>query len=265
MDNVNDVVSTIETDSALFDILSHFSDDYIDNIITESLELKFRPFNNKLPNYPYLLETNFQAIFDHYAGDNIDVIKDKRYSTFNRIIQVICNYYNLSVTNPISDDIIYPFAFTLNQVFVMEFTQRLIDFFTNYIITNASSFVQAITPDKRAPHTNYAKKIFDNKDKVNYLIIYENMNTIFDMLIGTDIQFNNLVLGLSDQNTANFLTSYLADNGDCYKYHFATYLYNPDYKADMTASIQLNLMKMVLGDNSILNPNNNPFLVDDND
>ena len=253
----------IETDAALFEILSNFSDDYIDSIIQESLEMKFRPFNNTLPNYPYLLERNFKAVKEHYHGDRTELIDEKRTDTFNRIINSICNYYNLTLINQIPDDNLYSFTFYLNKIFVLEFTERMINFFVNYIVTNAESFVAAIPEEKRTPRTNYAKKIFDNKDKLNYLIIYENMNYVFNILATLDIPFNNLILGLSDENVANFLTSYVADVNDCYKNYFASYLINENTRADMNAAIQLNIMKMVLGSDSILDPNNNPYIVDD--
>lgn len=260
---VNDKINTIETDSALFDILSNFSDDYIDSIIQGSLQTKFRPYNNKLPNYPFLINSNFQAIFDHYTGESIDTIKQKREDVFMRFVNTICDYYNLSLTNTPDDDRLYPFTYVIYQVFVLEFTERMITFFTNYIIQNAESFVNSLPENRRTAHSNYAKQIFNDKTKTNYLIIYENMPYIFDILAGLDIPFNNLVLGLSDENTANFITAYVADNGDCYKYHYASYLVNSDTKAEMNSAIQLNLMKMVLGTDSILNPNNNPFIKDE--
>ena len=261
--NVNDQINTIETDAALFDILTNFSDDYIDSIIQGALATKFRPYNNKLPNYPYLINTNFDAILDHYTGESIDTIKQKREDVFMRFVQSICDYYNLALTTMPDDGHLYSFTYILYQVFVLEFTERMITFFTNYIIQNADSFVNALPENRRIARSNYAKQIFNDKDKTNYLIIYENMPYIFDILAGLDINFNNLVLGLSDENTANFITSYVADKGNCYKYHFASYLINSDTKAEMNSALQLNLMKMVLGNDSILNPENNPFIKDE--
>ena len=261
--NVNDQINTIETDAALFDILTNFSDDYIDSIIQGALATKFRPYNNKLPNYPYLINTNFDAILDHYTGESIDTIKQKREDVFMRFVQSICDYYNLALTTMPDDGHLYSFTYILYQVFVLEFTERMITFFTNYIIQNADSFVNALPENRRIARSNYAKQIFNDKAKTNYLIIYENMPYIFDILAGLDINFNNLVLGLSDENTANFITSYVADKGNCYKYHFASYLINSDTKAEMNSALQLNLMKMVLGNDSILNPENNPFIKDE--
>lgn len=261
--NVNDKINTIETDAALFDILSNFSDDYIDSIIHGALQTKFRPYNNKLPNYPYLINQNFTSILDHYTGESIDTIKQKREDVFMRFVDSICSWYNLSLTTTPSDESLYPFTYTLNQIFVLEFTERMISFFTNYIIQNAESFVNSLPESRRTAHSNYSKQIFNDKTKTNYLIIYENMQYVFDILAGLDIPFNNLVLGLSDENTANFITAYLADNGDCYKYHFVSYLINSDTRAEMNSAIQLNLIKLVIGNDSILNPDNNPFIKDE--
>lgn len=262
MSTTNDIINTIETDSALFDILTNFSDDYIDNITRESLEMKFRPFNNKLPNYPYILERNFQAIIDHYTGDNIEMIKEKRLDTFNRIISVICEYYNLSIVNPIPDESIYSVTFWLNQIFVVEFTERMINFYTNYIMRNVSAFINVIPEEKRTPRTNYAKNIFNDKDKVDYIILYENINYVFNAMASMDIPFENLVTELSDESVSRFITSFITEIRDCYKNKFAVYLVDENYKTTMTAAIQLNLMKIVLGSNSILDPENNPFIVE---
>jgi hypothetical protein len=77
-----------------------------------------------------------------------------------------------------------------------------------------------------------------------------------------DIPFENLVTELSDESVSRFITSFITEIRDCYKNKFAIYLIDENYKTTMTAAIQLNLMKIVLGSNSILDPENNPFIIE---
>lgn len=262
--NENQMINTIETDQALYDILSNFSDDYINAMVRESLEphVKFRPFNNRLPDLPKTLNLQFQAIKDHYTGDSEELIEQKMYDCYMQIVQMICDAYNLNLNiNAISKENLYPLTFYMYQIFVTEFTNRMIDMYIDYIISNSNSIVANIPDDRKAIRSNYTKKIFDDKTKVNYMIIYENMNTVIDILSGLDVPFYQLLVKLSDEQSADFLSRFLTDNGDCYKYHFAPYLYSEDTKAAMTSILQLRIMNEALDHpGSIFNPENNPYL-----
>lgn len=262
--NVNQMINTIETDQALFDILSNFSDDYIDNMVKASLDpkIKFRPFNNRLPDVPKALNLKFQSVKDHYTGDSVDLIDQKMYDSYMRIIQIICEFYNLSLNiDAITKENLYPFTYYMYQIFVTEFTNRMLDMYTTYIIENSTSIIANIPEDKRTIRSNYIKKIFDDKTKMNYMIIYENMNIVINILASLDIPFYQLLVRLSDEQSADFLSIFVNDNGDCYKYYFAPYLYSEDTKASMISILQLRIIDEALDHpGSIFNPENNPYL-----
>ena len=62
MSNDNVLITSVDTDRAIYDILSNFSYDFIKDSIEKSIQYKFRPYSMRMPNLPAILEKKFQAI-----------------------------------------------------------------------------------------------------------------------------------------------------------------------------------------------------------
>ena len=71
------------------------------------------------------------------------------------------------------------------------------------------------------------------------ICVYENIIDILDNVASLDIPFYDLILAISDENTANFLSTYIVDGGDIYKNHFASYIYDPETRSQMITRIKL--------------------------
>ena len=59
---MNSYMNRIDTDAAIGTILSHFNSDYINHVISDSLNMKFRPFDSPMPNMVDVLNRQFDSI-----------------------------------------------------------------------------------------------------------------------------------------------------------------------------------------------------------
>ena len=94
---MNGYMGSIDTDAGIGTILSHFDSEYVNHIIEDSLNMKFRPFSEPMPNFVDILNRQFDMILT--AGpDYREKIEFTRQETFKEIIEAICSYYGLSFT-----------------------------------------------------------------------------------------------------------------------------------------------------------------------
>lgn len=244
--NFNMGVASIETNRELSAILSNFSDDYIESMFQQAIAYKFRPFNMGPPNYPYLFESQFKAILDHWEGGSPDPILQRREDTYLMIINMICNSYQLQRTADISYEHLWPLCYKLYQIFVSEFTENLIGFFTNYINNYADIIIGSMSEEQRTIKSNYGKAIYTDQNKI---IMYENMDYALEAVASMDIGFEQLIESITDRDTTNMICMYIADTSDIFRNHFASYIRNPLTKTDIITSIKISFMKATVDTN----------------
>jgi hypothetical protein len=256
----NEAQVGVYTDYGIATILSNFSEGMIQDIIKESLDYRFRPFGLRAPNYPEIIDQQLANVKIHSTGYDNE-IEEQRVSSMGTIITTILDYYNLSLTTEIPDELIYSVCYILYQLFVSEFTERMTNFFTQYILNHIESIINKIRMDNlnntKASKNSYVKKIYNNQDLE---LVYENMSYIVDMLAGLDIPFTDLVAYLSDQKTADFISSYVEDNNDIYKNHFAKFLIDQTTSADMITKIRLKYVEATIENKELLDPVTNPYI-----
>lgn len=251
---INSVVNAMETDMQLSTILSNFSEDYIIDTVRESLMYKFRPFSTRMPNFPQLIEEKYKAILNNSTEEQKESVMNSRSSSYNTIITEICNFYHLSVTSDIPDEQLYPVCYYLYRGLVSEFSERIIDFFTIYIIQNMGNILNNLDQTKIIK-SQYSRKIYSRQD---YITIYDNIIQVIDIVIGTDIPMNVLFNYILDPNVSELLCKYISDCGDIYKYFFASYLKDQSTRTDMITAIKLKFVAYTNSNNTI-DPNNNPY------
>lgn len=235
--------NSINTDRELAIILGRFSDDTIENAIMEALRYKYRPFDNRMPNLPETIYQQFNSLRMHSSND-IDQIDMREREIYITIIQKICSTYNLALTEPdIPADKLYPLAYTMYEIFVSEFTIRMLQFFSTYISMNRDVLLNAIPDEKKIDRKSaYTKKMFVDPTVV---AVYENMESIIDIIAGLDFPFFNLLEQLGGRQAAEFISSYISDVGDLYKNHYAVYIYGQVTRTDMITSIKLRFLNNV--------------------
>lgn len=256
MSNDNVLITSVDTDRAIYDILSNFSYDFIKDSIEKSIQYKFRPYSMRMPNLPAILEKKFQAILVN-CPDYKDRILDKRSETYGNLIDIVCGFYHLQVTTEIPEEHLFTVANLLYRILVSEFTERMISFFVNYIISHMDELMNYLPDDRKVSRTSYAKKLYSQQE---YITVYDNMEQIlFNIMTNLDIPMNQLLVYLSDQMSSDILCSYISDCGDLYKNYYVYYLKNPDTWSDMISTIKLNYVSSTSQNNYITNPTQNPY------
>lgn len=237
-------IGMLDTDQALGTILGNFSSDYILHVVEDSLQMKFRPFSDEMPNICDILERQFAAVYAN-APDYQDQITFTRGETYEEIIKIICKYYNLQFTLPfeeIDPNELYGIARTMYDIFISRFSMYCISFFTRYIIDNKESIYNMINNDPEALRPKeQAKKLVDDSMMI---LIHANINSIIQQMPAFDISLEGLLQYFCDPVTFNRLNSILLDNGDIYKNYYASYITNPKTTAEMITAIKLELQSM---------------------
>jgi len=247
-DNLNFI--GINTDRDISAILSNFSEEFISDYMMDALtKYKFRPFNTRMPNFPYILEQNFIGIRDNYSGTQPELIEQTRLKTYQSIVRIICEQYDLVIMTDIPDEFIYTVAYTLYQIFVSEFSDNLIRFFIIYLTSNKPSLINALTDEQKTIKSSYSKKAYNNQEDI---VVYENIDNILDIISCLDIDLRTYLLFTGGEPAA-MISQFIADSMDIYKNHLASYIKNPDTRIDMITSIKIRFAGDISGNNNIIN------------
>lgn len=252
--NNNDATIGVYTDYGIATILNNFSEDMIRDIIQESIDkYRFRPFGLRAPNYPEIFNQKFNTIIIHSTGYDED-IQEQRVMCLNTIISTILDYYHLVLTSDIPDEELYTVCYTIYQLFVSEFTERMVNFFTQFILNNMNTLLNNIKINNNISisknnKNSYGKQIYNNQELE---LVYENMNYIIDVLASLDVPLDLLITYLSDDKTSNLICNYVIDTGDVYKNYFASFLTDQSTSADMITKIRLKYVEATIENKEIL-------------
>lgn len=240
---MNNYVGSIDTDGAIGSILSNFDSSWIMHTISDSLNMKFRPFEEPMPNFVDILNRNFDMT-NAAAPDYKEETERVRTESFKEIIETICNYYGLSFTESFDD--IYPtelygIAHTLYDIFISRFTDYTIDFFINYIINNSDSIYAYLLNDETVKKPKEKDIPPGTYIDPKFYLIHSNLNKIILNMASYDISLEVLLSYFVDPASAARLTQLLHDTGDIYKFHYVIYLQDQRYMAQLLTCIKLKL------------------------
>lgn len=243
----NSMTAQLNTEQGVTEILSHFSSDFIMDVVQDSIVKKFRPYTTPAVNYPLILERDFIKIKEANPS-YISEIEEVRSETYREIIGKIARAYNLEVSEPFMDEsdgnMLYSVANVMYTIFVSDFTGRMITLFSNYMIANADSLCRAIdainkeNDEKRKEQNVYSKRIpVDHR----IVVLHNNMDKVLDIVSTIDLNLDHLLHNFVDPNIADFLSSILVDKGDIYKNHYVTYIRDSIIRPDIFTISKLNL------------------------
>ena len=230
-------MATIDTDMAIGTILSNFSSDYINHVMEDSLQLerRFRPFGEPMPNFVDILNRSFLAV-QVESPDYATKVQEVRIETYQEIINMICKYYNLRFCvsyEDIAPEELYGIARLMYEVFVSNFSDNLINFFTSYIIKNAEQIIQYLQSD---PETIKPKEIglYDKNRYIDpkFIIIHANINKI--------------IYNMAAYDTWTRMCQLLEDCGDIYRNYYAICIKDQRYTAGVLTNVKLRLQSMTL-------------------
>ena len=235
--------NSIDTDRAIGAILSNFETPWIIHSVQDSLNMKFRPFSEPMPNYVSILNRYFATIIDN-GPDYREQICTTRDETYREIIMTICEYYNLDF-NESFDNIdsmeLYGIAEVMYDIFIARFTDYIVDFFISYIMNNIDSIYAYLVNDEKIKKPKEKDMTVKSYIDPKFQIIHANLNTIILNMTTYDISLESLLFTFTDNNTATRLVNILSDKGDIYKNYYASYLNDQRYMAELLTCIKLKL------------------------
>ena len=240
---MNNYTGSIDTDMGIGMILSNFETSWVMNSVSDSLNMRFRPFEQPMPNFPDILNRQFNMILSS-SPDYRDQIINTAVESNKEIIQCICDYYNLSFMadpNSMQPLELYSITRTLYDIFVSRFTDYMINFYITYIMNNVDSiYAYLLTDDsirKIKEKDIPVKSYIDSK----FLLIHANLNKIILNMSNYDIPLSELLKYFLDAPAYAKINECIQDNGDIYKNHFAIYLQDNRYMSQLLTCIKLRL------------------------
>lgn len=242
----NPAITNVNIDNQLAGILSQFGDDYIMDIVKDSIANRFRIYDLPRPNVVNAFEITFKDLTDGFTS-NTDEIRTTRNRVYTNIINIICDYYNF-IFNQYDDTDIFSAACWLYEVFVSNFTNSMINFYTLYLIREKDSINNALNLNElsKANETTYvySKKLFKDYRLAN---IHCNLEYIIDQISTFDINLNTILYTIyngSNSNIANYILSIISDpTGQFFKNYYESFLYGKE-AADILTQIKLNLQQL---------------------
>lgn len=234
---------SIDTDMAIGSILSNFDSAWVIHSVEDSLNMRFRPFGEPMPNFIDILNRQFAATID--AGpDYRQQIEEVKNQSFREIINTICRYYNFELTEDISElpDLeFYGIARNIYDIFVSNFTEYMINFFMTYIIQNMDSIYTSLMNDDNIKKPREKDLPVKSYIDPKFYIIHSNLNKIILNMQTYDIPLEVLLTYFVNADMAARLGQLISDKGDIFRNHYAIYLSDQRYMADLLTTIKLRL------------------------
>lgn len=233
----------------LGEILSNFNTSYIVDVVRDSINMRFRPFNTGMPGISAFEESFNRILNDLEDYSEKQKILDVREATYSNIIDILCRYYNLSYTPDENIDT-YSVAYYLYDLLVANFTATIINFFTNFVVRNQDMLFNQLNVSKEDLN-NYSKKMYNNS---HLSFIHSNLSRVLDNIADIDITMADLIeYGCLDQTAMSLLGYTITENGNIFREHFVPYLKNSSSRADLITSVRLALQQFATADMSVIN------------
>lgn len=245
-----EIITNANSDNMLSQILGNFETQYIIDVVRDSINMRFRPYSIGLPGLN-AIEQNFQNIIngvDDYSQKQKTM--EVREQTYQQVIDIICEYFNLSYT-PNDDTDIYAIAYYLYDLLVANFTATIVNFFTIYILRNQEVLYKQIAGDvTKDMINNYSKKMYNNQ---HLGIIHSLLSIVMDNISVIDISLSDILnYAVSDINEINIIMTTISDNDNLFRDFFTCYLKNYSTRTDLITVVKLALQNYANNDLAII-------------
>jgi len=242
----NPDISNVNIDNQLAGILSQFNEDYIMDVVKDSLENSIRVYAPRRPNIVSAYETTFKDLTNGFSS-NTDEILNTRARVYNQIISIICNFYNFNfVTNDDTIDL-YSAAYWLYDFFVSNYTKNMVDFYVTYIIKERDGIYNALDlANKRKdndPILGYSKKIFKDPKlaaihcDIDYVLA--QMET-FDIDLWTILTY----VYAGNTNVPSYIYSLIQETVSVFRYYYEKSVLTSAQAPDLMVNIKLQLQQL---------------------
>lgn len=205
------------SDNSMAAIINNFSEDTIleimdqtinSDIITQSLSYGG---TYTLPNLVRSYESNYVAVVDN-CPPCAKELKLIRTDVYHKIMQKICDYYNLSYIDDGSDP--YTLANCMYNFFISDFSSVIISFLTRYILREKNELYKMLESLKEKDGIIIYPASTD--EPMDFILI--NAHTVLNSIFGTDITLTDIIREtFTNEKVAEFLNSHIQDRGDFFK------------------------------------------------
>lgn len=251
----NPAITNVNIDGQLAGVMTQFSDDYIIDVVKDSLANRVRVYSLPSPNIVYAYEATFKQLTDGFSS-NAEGILESRKRVYMNIINVICDFYNLTF-NESDDTDYYSAAYWLYEFFSSKFTEYLKTFYTIFLINERSSIVSALNlAEVRRDNDNtygYSRKLFNDPDLA---LIHCNLDYVIDQIDSFNISLFTILSYVYQSNPTlpGYISSIVSDHsGRFFKDYYQTFVTQSKESADILTYIKLNLQQL----GGQIEPNNN--------
>ena len=241
----NPDISNVNIDNQLAGILSQFNEDYIMDVVKDSLENSIRVYAPRRPNIVSAYETTFKDLTNGFSS-NTDEILNTRARVYNQIISIICNFYNFNfVTNDDTIDL-YSAAYWLYDFLVANFTENLKNFYVFYFIRERESIesaLQLLQTRSNDPVFGYSKKLF--KDP-KLAAIHSNIEYVIEQMSSFSVDLWTILNCVYQQqfNVPSYIMSLISDTGNFFNDYYEAAILQSNEAADLLTYIKLALQQI---------------------
>ena len=236
-------VGSLDTDMAIGSILSNFESAWVIHTVQDSLNMRFRPFSDSMPNFVDILNRQFETIIAN-GPDYRDQIMFTRDTSYKEIISTICEYYQLNLVqnlDEITSEELYGIARTIYDIFVSRFTDFMVDFYISYITRNLDSIYAYLVSDETIKKPREKDMPVKSYIDPKFYLVHCNLNKVILNMASYDIPLEVMLEYFLNPEMAARMSQILSDRGDIYKNYYAIYLSDQRYMAELLTSIKLKL------------------------
>ena len=242
----NPAVTNVNIDNQLAGVLSRFSDDYIIDVVKDSLNDRFRIYSLPRPNVVAAFETSFKQLTDGFSSNTTEILETRK-RVYVNIINVICDFYDLRFNDNDETDY-YSAAYWLYDFLVSNFTENLKNFYSIFLIRESKSIVSALGLVQMRKENDttlgYSKRLF--KDP-NLAMIHCDLEYVIDQISVFNIDLWTIISCVYQSNPSlpGYLNSLITDKtGGFFKNHYHAFVTQSKEAADILTYIKLNLQQI---------------------
>lgn len=208
------------TENEISVILSHFSPDYVFNIIRDNINQRFKYNQLSMPNIVTSFEQHFKQLKVIYTDSQaLAEIENTRIETYKEIISILCSEFQFKFNYEEIQDY-YSAAYYLYSFLVSDFSQNIVAFFSNFVLRERNSLYESLKLNdlkkSKDNSTIYNKKIFKN---TKVAIINANLEYVVDNICVFDIPMSVLLNNVyQDKNIVKFLEYSISPVHDFFKF-----------------------------------------------
>ena len=192
-------VYNIESERAISDALAQFSPEFIMDTIKFRIEERFNSYQVSNPNLASAWEQYFKQLENNFPSSVME-LQETRNQTFMELLQIIAKEGNFTIlTENIND--LFSTSFYIYDFFIANFSNYLVQFFTNFIIREKNGIYESLNLAERKrskdSSTIYNKKFEGN---IKLAIINANLDYVIDNMTNFDIGFHTILENIYGNN-----------------------------------------------------------------